>query len=144
MPQGLLNLFPRNDVYVTGANLHVVNGLAGTETGNGLGNLVVGYNEPRVDDGDPQTDDTNNRAGSHRVVVGSGLNYSYSAYGGLFASVAGGESNEALGAHASIGGGYVGTAAADHSSVSGGYVREIPAGVANQYPWRAGNVLPSK
>ena len=34
-----------NDVVDTGANLCIVNGLGTTETTNGLGNLIVGYNE---------------------------------------------------------------------------------------------------
>jgi hypothetical protein len=36
-----------NEVVVTGANLRIVNGLGSTDTTNGLGNLIVGYNEPR-------------------------------------------------------------------------------------------------
>jgi hypothetical protein len=35
-----------NEVVITGANLRIVNGLGDTETTNGLGNLIVGYNEP--------------------------------------------------------------------------------------------------
>jgi hypothetical protein len=35
-----------NEVVITGANLRIVNGLDDTETTNGLGNLIVGYNEP--------------------------------------------------------------------------------------------------
>ena len=35
-----------NDIYVTGANLHIRNGNGGTgTTPNGLGNLIIGYNE---------------------------------------------------------------------------------------------------
>src|SRR5215510_11442422 len=37
-----------NEVVITGANLRIVNGLGSTETTNGLGNLIVGYNEPRA------------------------------------------------------------------------------------------------
>jgi hypothetical protein len=36
-----------NEVVITGANLRIVNGLGSTETTNGLGNLIVGYNELR-------------------------------------------------------------------------------------------------
>ena len=36
-----------NEVVITGANLRIVNGLGDTETTNGLGNLIVGYNESR-------------------------------------------------------------------------------------------------
>jgi hypothetical protein len=34
-----------NEVVITGANLRLLNGLGSTETTNGLGNLIVGYNE---------------------------------------------------------------------------------------------------
>lgn len=119
-----------DDVFITGANLHVVNGLGETATVNGLGNLVVGYNELRVDDGDPMTDDTNDRTGSHMLVAGRGLNYS--SYGGVvcgerntvdgpFASVTGGLANRASGAHASVTGGYRGLASGDQAAVTGGW-----------------------
>ena len=36
-----------NEVVITGANLRIVNGLGSTFTTNGLGNLIVGYNELR-------------------------------------------------------------------------------------------------
>ena len=39
-----------NEVVITGANLRIVNGLGDTETTNGLGNLIVGYNELRSTD----------------------------------------------------------------------------------------------
>jgi hypothetical protein len=47
----------KNEIFITGANLHIVNGLNSTDCfgvteeipncPNGLGNLIVGYNEPR-------------------------------------------------------------------------------------------------
>src|SRR5262245_29284569 len=43
--------------------LDAVNGLGATDTENGLGNIIVGYNEER--------DIHNVRTGSHNVVVGS-------------------------------------------------------------------------
>src|SRR6516225_3097954 len=52
-----------NEVVITGANLRIVNGLGSTETTNGLGNLIVGYNEERGFGLDKRT-------GSHNVVVG--------------------------------------------------------------------------
>src|SRR5262249_43863207 len=36
-----------NEVVIAGANLRIVNGLGATETTNGLGNLIVAYNESR-------------------------------------------------------------------------------------------------
>src|SRR5262245_17731351 len=76
-----------NEVVITGANLRIVNGLGDTETTNGLGNLIVGYNESRQEipsfclrpPDDPFCRDR--RTGSHNVVVGEGLNFS--RFGGL-------------------------------------------------------------
>src|SRR5262249_14479311 len=63
-----------NEVVISGANLRIVNGLGSTETTNGLGNLIVGYNEPRGFEPD-------NRTGSHNVVVG--MQNNFSRFGGL-------------------------------------------------------------
>ena len=65
----------------SGVNVQVVNGAGktGDVSGglkNGLGNLIVGYQELREADEFPATDDTNDRSGSHNLVVGSGNNYS--------------------------------------------------------------------
>ena len=112
-----------DDIYLTGANLHIVDGSGDTGgTVNGLGNLIVGYNELR---GDP----TDDRSGSHNLIVGS--QQSYGSYGGLlagelnrisgpFASVSGGYGNKAIGDHSSISGGNNSTASGEESSVSGG------------------------
>src|SRR5262245_61337384 len=45
-----------NEVVITGANLRIVNGLGTTDTTNGLGNLIVGYNELRGGDVPPFSD----------------------------------------------------------------------------------------
>jgi hypothetical protein len=114
-----------NEVVISGANLRIVNGLGTTETTNGLGNLIVGYNELR----DNPTLPPNVRTGSHNVVVGRELNFS--SFGGLvvglineisgtFASVSGGQQNTASGRFASISGGLFNRASGDFSSVSGG------------------------
>ena len=91
---------------ISGINVQVVNGLDATNgfpgnpdstdpldtQTNGLGNLIVGYNEP----GNPNGDD---RTGSHNVVFGHGN--TYTSFGGIvgpndntisapFASVTGG------------------------------------------------------
>jgi hypothetical protein len=113
----------RPEVVITGANLRIVNGLRGTATANGLGNLLVGYNEPR-DDGD------NERTGSHNVVVGLGHNFSsfgglvvgrHNAIPGAFASVSGGFDNMATGASASVNGGIFNRASGPSASVGGGF-----------------------
>jgi hypothetical protein len=113
-----------NEVVISGANLRIVNGLGHTHTTNGLGNLIVGYNEER---GDPNRPDM--RTGSHNAVVGQFHNFS--SFGGIvvgwlneisgeFASVSGGSGNTASGRVSSISGGTNNTASGDQSSVSGG------------------------
>jgi hypothetical protein len=83
-----------NEVVITGANLRIVNGLGTTDTANGLGNLIVGYNESR-----PPNEGPDVRAGSHDVVVGRRLNFS--SFGGLVV----GFLNEISGRFASVSGG---------------------------------------
>jgi hypothetical protein len=90
-----------------GVNLQVVNGLLDRESVNGLGNIIVGYNETR-DDGE------DNKTGSHNMVIG-GFN-NYSSYGGLVA----GEFNHVRGPAASVTGGFGNLAGGSYSSVSGG------------------------
>ena len=76
------------EIVVAGANVNVVSGSGATDADpNGLGNLVVGYNE--LDDEQPRT-------GSHNVVVGPF--HAYSSYGGLLA----GSRNSLSAPHASI------------------------------------------
>jgi hypothetical protein len=110
------------EVRITGANLRLVNGLRATATSNGLGNLLVGYNEPRQG-GNVET-------GSHNVVVGQGHNFS--SFGGVvvgrqneisgaFAAVSGGFDNTASGASAAISGGIFNRASGPSAMVSGGF-----------------------
>jgi hypothetical protein len=138
----LLKPFSRekNEIFITGANLHIVNGLGRTDCGteeepipdcpNGLGNLIVGYNELRFPDPDfPEEPVVNVRTGSHNVVVGQFHNFS--RFGGLvvgtdntisadFAVVSGGFFNTASGFGAAVSGGNNNTASEFASSVSGG------------------------
>ena len=92
---------------VSGANLHIVNGTGTTETANGLGNLIVGYNELREGGND-------DRSGSHNIAVGKGHNFS--SYGGLVA----GDENTISGSFACIAGGQRNSAGGNYASVSGG------------------------
>jgi hypothetical protein len=120
-----------DEVTITGANLRIVNGLGATGTTNGLGNLIVGYNEGRPPDLGPDT-----RTGSHNVVVGTGNNFSSSGglvvgilneISGEFASVSGGSRNTASGEASSVSGGLNNVAAARGSSISGGTMnRTLP------------------
>jgi hypothetical protein len=123
-------------VQVTGANLQVVSGSGRTNTApNGLGNVIVGYNE-------------NNfgalRTGSHNVVVGT--DHTYTSFGGVvvgdgnaitdgfafcagmantvsgpWSSVTGGHDNVASGATASVTGGTHNTASGSNTVVAGGW-----------------------
>jgi hypothetical protein len=133
----LLRHFSRegNEVFITGANLHIVNGLGQTDCGseeepipdcsNGLGNRVVGYNESRVPAGGEDI-----RAGSHNVVVGP--QHNFCRFGGLvvgqfdditgdFAAVSGGNGNTASGNWSSVSGGSANTASGEFASVNGGF-----------------------
>jgi hypothetical protein len=129
----------------SGVNLQVVRSRPGAVAAFGLGNLIVGDQILRVDDGDDATDDTNNRRGSHNLVVGPYNNYTSSAgmvvgnrntistlgatvaggsrntASGLYSTVSGGTRSTASGDYSTIGGGYRNTASGDESTVSGGY-----------------------
>ena len=122
----------------TGVNVQVVNGLESTNgfpfdpdsvdpldtVVNGVGNLIVGYNEL----GNPLPGG-DNRTGSHNIVVGHGNNYT--SFGGFvgpydnmtsapFASVSGGTQNTASGWASSVSGGVRNMASGGVSSVTGG------------------------
>lgn len=107
----------------TEVNVQIVNGQGTTFAPvNGLGNLIVGYNEPLASPAPFRT-------GSHNIVVGRF--HEYTSYGGFVAgqrntisgteaSVSGGSSNTASGSVASVSGGQSNNALDDRSSVSGG------------------------
>jgi len=115
-------------VRISGINVQVVNGLEATngyaanpdsldETltqTNGVGNLIVGYNELGNLFGDDRT-------GSHNMVVGHGN--SYSSFGGLVAT----QDNTVSGPFSSVTGGWINTASGARSSVSGGQLRTAPS-----------------
>ncbi|WP_019627976.1 hypothetical protein [Thioalkalivibrio sp. AKL10] len=134
-------------VRFSGVNVQIVNGLEETESTNGLGNLIVGYNEPRggstatevcsLGQYDNSTNctsnggawDQNHKSGSHNIVGGTGN--AYSAAGGLvvglrntinreYATVTGGWQNTASGAASSVAGGLLNIASESRSHVSGG------------------------
>jgi len=118
-------------VIVEGANFHVRSGSGQTNDTTNLGNLIVGYNDPRCisSRGGSDCSDTSNRTGSHNLVIGP--QHQYTASGGLVAgfgntvsadstSVSGGRLNTASGSFASVSGGQFNTASGDGASVSGG------------------------
>ncbi len=135
-----------DQVVFSGANVHVNNGLGGSTSINGVGNLIVGYDETTsssrlmCSDGQllSQTDceaagetwNSIHKTGSHNVIIGPGHNYSRT--GGFLAgfrnnvlahntSVSGGNNNTASGDSSSVSGGGSNTAIGDNSSVSGGF-----------------------
>jgi hypothetical protein len=130
----VLQYFTRagSDIFITGANLHLVNGVGATATQNGLGNLILGYNEVRGSGDD--------RSGSHMLVVGSENNYSRSGgivaglhneASGDFASAVGGQYNTASGLYSSVLGGFQNTASGLYASTSGGFENIASGGSAS-------------
>ncbi len=114
-----------NDVYITGANLHLRNGKGHTYAAgvNGLGNLIIGYNEMR------SGADANTRTGSHNLILG--MQNNYSSAGAIIAgsnnistnymaSVYGGTGNTAGGYYSAVVGGYNNSATGNWSTILGG------------------------
>lgn len=108
-----------NRVVFTGANVLVQSGAGSTSSQNGLGNLIVGYNEP----------DGGERSGSHNLVIGP--YHDYSSWGALVAgennhvtapgtAVLGGVDNAATAPGAVVVGGAGNVAAGESSVVTGG------------------------
>jgi hypothetical protein len=141
------------DVIFTGANLHLRNGLGATNGNpadvaaveeadtavNGLGNLIIGYNE------NPANFE---RTGSHNLVVGAvhgwtsfgGIAAGYTnRIGGAYASVTGGRGNWAGGAYSSVSGGVFGSASGAGASVSGGSSNHATGGIS----WVGGGIANS-
>jgi hypothetical protein len=128
-----------------GINVQIVNGTGQTQTMNGLGNLIVGYNRPSAGSficslGAADTEAVcvtsggvwaqSHKGGSHNIVGGD-FN-SYASWGGLvlgvenaisapYAAVLSGARNRAGGGLVSISGGSYNTASGIYSTVSGGF-----------------------
>ncbi len=113
-----------NDITIAGANLHVRNGTGATASSNGLGNIIIGYNELRTE-ADPQGFRTNERSGSHMLVVDEKNNYTQ--YGGIVSGVL----SNVTGRYANVTGGHQNTAAAIFSSVSGGSLNQALGGTTS-------------
>lgn len=92
-----------DDVYFTGVNLHVRNGDDRTDSINGKGNLIVGYDENA---GDTKT-------GSHNIVLG--LNHTYTSYCGVIC----GYNNSATSSYCNVFGAN-NSASAQGATISGG------------------------
>lgn len=149
-------------VRFTGVNIQIVSGSGHTEAApNGMGNLIIGYNELR---GEPdQCDETqspscdypeggcpgdscnycscwNARWGSHNIIVGRGNNYEssgglvigrFNTISGLYSTVTGGEGNSAENRFASVTGGLANRASGVGASVTGGYGNAASGAVAS-------------
>ena len=113
-------------VIFEGVNVHVRN-ISGSTDGytDGLGNLVVGYNEA------PDNMQEWLRSGSHNLIVGP--KHTYTGYGsfiagfgngtiihGPYATVTGGQYNQATGYASTVSGGTYNNAGHDFATVSGG------------------------
>ena len=128
-----------DEITFSGVNIHLVNGNQTTDAApNGLGNLIVGYNEAAS----AQT--SNARNGSHNIIIGK--NHSYTSFGGLVvgqsnsitkpcAVVSGGINNTASGSFSTVSGGQLNTASGDYSTVSGGLTRKAE----KNNNWAGGN-----
>jgi len=130
----------RNGAALTfsGMNVQVVDGSGDTFGAvNGLGNLILGYNENTV---------SALRTGSHNLVVGD--NHEYTSFAGLVAglwnsitgpsaSVSGGFQNEASGNSSTVSGGSSGTASNNGASISGGYDRWV----VDSHDWCGGALI---
>lgn len=112
-------------IIFTGANVHIRSGSGATDdNGNptGLGNLILGYNEP-----DPSL--VLPRNGAHNLVAGT--QNAFSSFGGTvfgfrnrltgqYATILGGDSNIANGVASTVLGGSQGTANGAYATVLGG------------------------
>ena len=124
---GTINGLRGPHLIIEGVNVHIRSGSGSTSESvglTGLGNLIVGYNEP---------DDVSNpddRVGSHNLVVGKW--HKYRSVGGFvaglentisaqYASVSGGRDNTASGRASSVTGGTFSSATGDGASISGGF-----------------------
>ena len=164
--QSEVNSVPGPNVIFTGVNVHVRNGLGSTSGGsnefdarpNGLGNLIIGYNEScGFCSSQPP------RTGSHNVVLGVANGYSsigglvsgfvnvvrgayssaiagqFNTVNGVISAVLGGASNIADGASTSITGGEQNQVSSFASSVSGG-LRNVASGQDSWVSGGNGNV----
>src|SRR5207302_152225 len=106
--EGTINGVSGPHLLITGCNVHIRSGSNMTIDTTNLGNLIIGYNEPRG------TIDTTNRTGSHTLIIGP--EHQFTASGGLLAGIG----NTVTGVFASLSGGRGNTASSEGASVSGG------------------------
>lgn len=137
----MVSLHGRPTVRFSGVNVQVVNGSGQTDSANGVGNLVIGYDRLRSDTGEEifeeecssgwTLDDDFNRTrqaceavggvwhldhkrGSHYLVIGDAHNYSQ------WAGIISGNGSSTSGPYASVTGGSYNRVTAYGASISGG------------------------
>ncbi len=134
-----------SNIFITGANVHIRNGLGSTDGSdssnpprtNGLGNLIVGYNEPPPC---PPATICLNRLGSHNVVIGP--EHTYTSYGGLitgdrnritdiYSVAVGGFLNQSTGAYSGTFSGSGNQATGNFSTVTGGASNTASGGTSH-------------
>ena len=110
-------------------NVQIVNGSGETKNryapngildGQGLGNLIIGYNEKSSGGASDE------RTGYHNLIVGSLNNYT------LYGSVVFGKANSVKSIYSSITGGYQNEVAKPYSSISGGADKSTPNTPSNE------------
>lgn len=164
-----VNGAPGPNVVISGANLHVLSGSGSTEgLINGLGNVIIGYNELR-------SWSSNRRDGSHNLVLGLENNYwgwsgmvsgaansighyntaistQNSNVSGFMSAILGGYENTITGTYSTITGGRFNNASAFGASVSGGEhntaagnMSSVSGGswssVSGEWDWMAGDLF---
>ena len=139
------------DAVFQGVNVQIVNGMGKTDSTNGKGNLILGYNELNAqtnplcpsrlrqicNSADKGTLFAYFRSGSHNLV--SGVHHAYNSYGGIvtgfanainapWSAIGGGAFNMSDGVASSVTGGANNIAYGENASVGGGY-KNIAAGI---------------
>lgn len=127
----------------SGLNIQIVNGTGATDSVNGCGNIIIGYNTQRVGstpicshgafneesecESNGDTWSENHKIGSHNLIIGDEHNYSsYSAAiigfnntsNAPCASVTGGRNNSASGLYATVSGGQSNTASGGNGLIA--------------------------
>ena len=103
-------------IFITSANLHLRNGSGDTDTPNGSGNLIIGYNGSETFAED--------RTGSHNIVVGD--QHAYTSTGGIVS----GTGSQLTEANAAIIGGSDHIASAAGAAIVGGLGHEVSSTAA--------------
>ena len=104
-----------NNLVLTGVNLQIVNGEGSTGTVNGVGNLIIGYDETTDGAAESVLDE---KTGSHNLVIGE--EHRYTSFGAVVA----GEHNASDGPGASVLGGSFNTASGENAVVVSGIENE--------------------